>query len=128
MSISAMNPWHCPACSYETRHSPDEDQRERAATHEAGHAVMRCIRGISLGMTCIHIDGTGRSAPARPKLLDRKDMIPLLLSGYGAELLLWRDDVVSLVGKGLDDIEDVWKMLSPDYLSIVFRPVLSRED
>jgi hypothetical protein len=90
---------------------------------------MRCILGIPLGPTCIHTDGTGISHARKKKVwLHHRNAIPLALAGYGTELQFWQDDIVTLVGKGLEDIEHVWTMLTSDFLAVTFHPVISREE
>ena len=85
------HPWQCDNCGYtvEEQAVRSWQRREKAAWHEAGHAVMRWLRLGEAGPICIHPDGTGLSAAVRYGMrLETEDHLLILVAGLVAEAAL----------------------------------------
>jgi len=79
----------CDACGYTCSliETPNPEQLTSAARHEAGHAVMRWVRGYPLSPVCIHADGSGLCTGQTPGLMIRHaDLLLVAVAGPLAEV------------------------------------------
>jgi hypothetical protein len=109
--------WQCSACG-DRLQGPVLENLDHVAAHEAGHAVMHwLLLPETLGLTCIHPDGSGTCMSSRPEdLVWIEDKLLIVMAGPVAEAGMLKVPHFDFERARCHDFEEARHLLTPTIL------------